>query len=122
MTNLFRAALLGTTLGALLLAAPVIATAAPAGEPAKVVGVASTPYTFGNGDSEAMPVFNYQEKSGGDPATISTPYTRGNRGSNQAPVFDYRGAAPLTVMFNKDGRIVLPGGVPALVNRTGDGR
>lgn len=121
MKNLFGATLRGATLGALLLAAPVIATAAPAGQPAEVVGVASTPYTYGNGDSEAMPVFNYK-KSGGDPPTISTPYTLGNRGSNQAPVFQYRGAAPLTVMFNRDGRIVLPEGVPALVNRTGDGR
>jgi hypothetical protein len=56
--------LLGAAFGALLLSGAVMAQAATAGNPADagvlVAQAASTPFTYGNGNSQAMPVFNDQ--------------------------------------------------------------
>lgn len=116
---------LGVALGALLLSAPGIATAASTGNRAMMVGVVSTPETLGNSGSNQLPVFNYNAPAS-DPVTISIPYTLGNRGSEQPPVFDYRGvvplyASPFAVTGNVSG---LPGqlGSMPLGNRTGGGR
>ncbi len=116
---------LGVALGALLLSAPVIATAASGGDAANMVGVVSTSETLGNRGSNQMPVFNYNAPAS-DPVTISTPYTIGNRGSNELPVFDYRGAVPLYASpFAVTGDVSgLPGqlGSTSLANGTGGGR
>ncbi len=57
---------LGATLGALLLSGS--AMAATLGQPTnqaasglEIASTISTPYTYGNGDSQAAPTFNYQD-------------------------------------------------------------
>ncbi|HTU53118.1 MAG TPA: hypothetical protein VMF62_04015 [Acetobacteraceae bacterium] len=91
--------LLGTTLAALVLAGPAMAStlSQPAGQPQAGVQVSyeiSTPFTYGNGNSEAAPTFNYQD---------SVPMSASVAGAH-------------------NGNLVVPDSTMALVNATGGGR
>ncbi|HTU54688.1 MAG TPA: hypothetical protein VMF62_12020 [Acetobacteraceae bacterium] len=91
--------LLGATLAAVMLAGPAMATtlSQPAATPlagVQIANMVSTPFTYGTGDSQATPTFNYQD---------SVPV------SAVGPVANSSSAA-------------FPDGTLALVNRTGGGR
>lgn len=90
--------LLAATLGALMLAGPAMAATVTrsAGQPPAGVRIArmiSTPFTYGTGDSQAMPNFNYQDSI---PVTASVPGTGNSRAA-------------------------LPDSTMVLVNQTGNG-
>ena len=84
--------ILGATLAALMLAGPAMAAGPQTG--AQVANTISTPFTYGTGDSQAMPSFNYLDSV---PVSSSIPGTQASRGG-------------------------LPDSTMALVNQTGYGQ
>ncbi|HTU54559.1 MAG TPA: hypothetical protein VMF62_11365 [Acetobacteraceae bacterium] len=101
--------ILGAALGALLFSGSAMAQTAPA------IGVFShNPLSPNAGNTSGVPV-------GG---VLSTPYTYGDGDSNAVPRFDYRGAVRVgeAVADPGNGDPPLPDSTMALVNRTGGGR
>ena len=62
--------ILGATLAALMLAGPAMAAGPQAG--VRISNMISTPFTYGTGDSQATPTFNYQDSV---PVSASVPGT-----------------------------------------------
>lgn len=63
--------ILGATLAALMLAGPAMAAGPQAG--VRIAGTISTPFTYGTGDSQATPSFDYQDSV---PVSASVPGTQ----------------------------------------------
>jgi hypothetical protein len=84
--------LLGATTALLLLSGAAMAQTVPSG--VLFAQATATPYHYGNGNSQALPIFNYQ---GDWPVTASVPFGRSNSIAQQ-------------------------NGSASLVNQTGDGR
>jgi hypothetical protein len=112
--------ILGAALGALLLSGSAMAQTLgdPAGQSPQttpVIGVFShNPLSPNAGTTSGIPVVGVD----------STPYTYGNGDSNAMPRFDYQGAVPVEegVAVPGNGDPPLPDSTMALVNRTGGGR
>ncbi len=115
--------ILGAALGALLLSAPVMAQAQshPAGQSSQaepMIGVFSQSPIAGedsrDGQTPGVPVVG----------VVSTPYTYGSGDSQATPRFDYRGAVRVDqgVAVPGNGDPALPDSTMGLVNQTGGGR
>ena len=63
--------ILGATLAALMLAGPAMAAGPQTG--GRITNMISTPFTYGTGDSQATPTFDYQDSV---PVSASVPGTQ----------------------------------------------